>query len=189
MATSAELAIIEEKIMNTELGTMSSGYSLQTTQDRKLVAGDNLPAVLGSLPLVLGLGGGLVFGSIISGSILGFAAIPLAVMAFGARGMMKRIQLKNVFKAISEHPSVNSTLVAKVESEPSKVMPQQKIDRYKKVRVFQLGFENNTIVRVFVYWERWNIAIYEFEIFGKHEIDRQLDAWDDTFKSAKAIKD
>lgn len=189
MAVGSDLEVISGKATGVNLGALSSGYSLSHSAPLKMVKGDSALAVLGSLPLTSGLAAGLLLGGLLSTSPILFLAPILVAATALPRMTIKRKQLREVFKSIEKDPTIDALVIHKVESEAKKFVSAERMSKFKDVRVFHVAFDNDLIARVFVYWKKWNDCIYEFEVYGRHETDRQIESWDDAFKTANAITD
>lgn len=186
MSESNELVIATKA---DQLGSISSGFSLEKQVHREMVDGDSALSLLGSASLTGAMGVGMVVGGLLTMSpALFFAPVIFGALGF-ARMKIRSKQLSEVFQKVSKNPLIDSPLLAKVQSETSKYVTDETIRKFKRVSVYHAAFENGSIARIYVYWERWNICIFEFEVYGKHKTNQQIESWDATFKSAAAIKE
>lgn len=172
-----------------ELGAMSSGYSLVSQKKKAMVDGDSALAVMGSVPVMGGFAGGLIMGSLILGSLPGAILAAAAVPAFLiSRAKIKNRQIKSVFKKVAKNADINSELIAYAQTDIHKYRTHEQLSKYSKSEAYNLAFKSGTVARVYIHWESWSIAIFEYEVFRGHIADLQIKSWDDAFNSAKALK-
>lgn len=172
---------------NADIGSAKSGWSLAESHHGGKVDDAAVKTAKQSLLPSLGAGSALVIGGALTMTPVGLIAAPVIGAALIARLCLAHAQVKHVFKAISRHESVSAELVHFSDIEPTDVLPESKIKGFKKVKVYQIAFDNACVVRTHIYWASRNSAVYDFRIYRNNGIEAQGDAWDMTFASAKEL--
>lgn len=173
---------------NHNIGSLESGWAMTEAHHGGKINSAAVKATGKSLMPSIGVGGALIGVGALTMTPVGLIAAPVIGAAMLAKIGVTHAQVKHVFKSISNHQSVSAELIHYSDIDPYKVLDTTKIKGFKRVKVYQIAFDNASVVRTHIYWATRNSATYDFKIYRNNGIDAQFDSWDASFASAKSLK-
>lgn len=180
-----ELEMLEKFPTNLDtIGTLSSNYSLESEGSKdisRLMSKSNAAASISfmsslSFSVVINISAFFLVGQL---GLLGIGGY------FMSQHMTKSGNIRMIIKDIQKHPLVNSKVTYVKEAREMRFIDSSG----KSIRKYGLLLDNGKVVELTVAWTRIGIGAnkYSFKVFGPHVVNKQLDVWDDTFESVKAM--